>query len=164
VIVAVPAWSVQELLPGISAPDQFAPIVNVHFRIEGARQPLYREPLIGMVGSVTHWVFVRDDIASVTVSAAGALTGKPNADIAATVWPEVAAALELPADTPNRARVTKEHRATFLATPGQLAKRPKPLTRFENVVLAGEWVDNGLPTTIEGAIRSGQLAAALAAG
>jgi squalene-associated FAD-dependent desaturase len=164
VIVAVPAWSVQELLPGISAPDQFAPIVNVHFRIEGARQPLYREPLIGMVGSVTHWVFVRDDIASVTVSAAGALTGKPNADIAATVWPEVAAALELPAETPHRARVTKEHRATFLATPGQLAKRPKPLTRLENVVLAGEWVDNGLPTTIEGAIRSGQLAAALAAG
>lgn len=164
VIVAVPAWSVRELLPNVSAPDAFAPIVNVHFRIEGARQPLYREPLIGMVGSVAHWIFVRDDIASVTVSAAGALSGEPNALIAATIWPEVAAALELPADTPHRARVTKEHRATFLATPAQLAKRPKPSTGLSNVALAGEWVDNGLPTTIEGAIRSGQRAAALISG
>jgi squalene-associated FAD-dependent desaturase len=164
VIVAVPAWSVQELIPGVSAPDAFAPIVNVHFRIETARRPLYREPLIGLVGSVTHWVFVRDDIASVTVSAAGALSGKPNAGIAATVWPEVAAALELPVETAHRARVTKEHRATFLATPAQLAKRPKPQTGLANAVLAGEWVDNGLPTTIEGAIRSGQFAASLAAG
>lgn len=164
VIVAVPAWSVRELLPDVSAPDAFAPIVNVHFRIEGARQPLYREPLIGMVGSVAHWIFVRDDIASVTVSAAGALSGEPNALIAATIWPEVAAALELRVDTPHRVRVTKEHRATFLATPAQLAKRPKPSTGLANVALAGEWVDNGLPTTIEGAIRSGQRAAALISG
>ncbi|MFO1091653.1 MAG: hydroxysqualene dehydroxylase HpnE [Hyphomicrobiales bacterium] len=161
VVVAVPAWTVQELLPDVSAPDEFAPIVNVHFRIEGVRQPLMQEPLLGMVGSTTHWVFIRDDIASVTVSAAGALTQKPNADIAAEIWPEVAAALSLPLETAHKARVTKEHRATFLATPAQLAKRPKPKTPLANVVLAGEWVDTGLPTTIEGAIRSGQTAAGL---
>jgi uncharacterized protein with NAD-binding domain and iron-sulfur cluster len=60
-----------------------------------------------------------------------------------------------------KVRVIKEHRATFLATPEQNARRPGAKTALSNLLLAGEWIDTGLPTTIEGAIRSGQAAAAM---
>lgn len=56
----------------------------------------------------------------------------------------------------------KEKRATFAATPEQNAKRPTAETRWKNLTLAGDWVQTGLPATIEGALRSGEHAADLA--
>ena len=58
-------------------------------------------------------------------------------------------------------QIVKERRATFAATPEQVAKRPKAATRWRNLALAGDWTDTGLPATIEGAIRSGHKAAEL---
>jgi uncharacterized protein with NAD-binding domain and iron-sulfur cluster len=43
-----------------------------------------------------------------------------------------------------------------------VARRPGTKTKFENLLLAGDWVDTGLPATIEGAIRSGGMAADVA--
>ena len=159
VILAVAAWNIGELLPEIVAPNLFAPIVNLHFRVEGGTLPLLEVPLLGMVGSTAQWLFVRNDIASVTVSAALSLVEEANPAIAERIWPEVATALGRPGTAMPRARVIKERRASFLATPEQLARRPGPRTAYRNLVLAGEWVDTGLPTTIEGAIRSGHSAA-----
>jgi uncharacterized protein with NAD-binding domain and iron-sulfur cluster len=56
----------------------------------------------------------------------------------------------------------KEKRATFAATPEQERKRPGSVTSWSNLFLAGDWIDTGLPATIEGAVRSGQRAAQLA--
>jgi uncharacterized protein with NAD-binding domain and iron-sulfur cluster len=61
-------------------------------------------------------------------------------------------------------QVVKERRATFAATPEQEAKRPGAKTRWENLYLAGDWTDTGLPACIEGAVRSGRRAAELALG
>jgi hydroxysqualene dehydroxylase len=58
-------------------------------------------------------------------------------------------------------QIVKEKRATFAATPAQDAKRPVSRTRWANVVLAGDWVQTGLPATIEGAVRSGYKAASI---
>ena len=60
-------------------------------------------------------------------------------------------------------RIVKEKRATFAATPEQDAKRPSARTSWSNVFLAGDWVQTGLPATIEGAVRSGYEAARLVA-
>ncbi len=74
----------------------------------------------------------------------------------------MAAATGLPPELPPW-QIVRERRATFAATPAQDARRPGPGTRWSNLVLAGDWTDTGLPATIEGAIRSGQRAAALVA-
>jgi squalene-associated FAD-dependent desaturase len=161
VVSAVPAWMVHTLLgEEISRPDSFAPIVNVHFRVEQPRIPLMKHRLLGMLNSLSHWLFVRDDVASVTISSGDTAAAMDTEDLLAAVWREIAAEIgQDPEKRPARARVLKERRATFLGTPCQLAKRPSPSTKWRNLVVAGDWVDNGLPSTIEGSIRSGQTAA-----
>ena len=160
-VLATPPWTAAELSPGLTVPDAFAPIVNVHFRVNGALGPLASTPVLGLVGGTAQWLFVRDDVVSVTVSAALALAERPAPDIAAIVWPEVARALDRTPDDMPPVRVVKERRATFLASPAQIARRPAPQTSLRNLVLAGDYTDTGLPATIEGAIRSGRAAARL---
>jgi uncharacterized protein with NAD-binding domain and iron-sulfur cluster len=58
-------------------------------------------------------------------------------------------------------QIVKERRATFSATPGQDSKRPPAATDWQNLVLAGDWTQTGLPATLEGAVRSGNAAADL---
>ncbi|HEX3692998.1 MAG TPA: FAD-dependent oxidoreductase [Solirubrobacteraceae bacterium] len=55
--------------------------------------------------------------------------------------------------------VSREHAATFKATPGVDALRPPTRTRVEGLVLAGAWTRTGWPATLEGAVRSGHAAA-----
>jgi uncharacterized protein with NAD-binding domain and iron-sulfur cluster len=56
--------------------------------------------------------------------------------------------------------VTREPRATFWQGPGSGALRPGTATSVPGIVLAGSWTDTGWPDTMEGAVRSGQNAAA----
>jgi uncharacterized protein with NAD-binding domain and iron-sulfur cluster len=67
----------------------------------------------------------------------------------------------LPKDPLPPWQIVRERRATFAATPEQDGKRPGAATSWRNLVLAGDWTNTGLPATIEGAIRSGNRAAAL---
>ena len=156
VILATPPWIAQELLPGLVVPDAFQAIVNVHFHLDAPRAPGF----IGLVGGVAEWVFTKPGHASVTISAANRLVDEPAESLAATTWQNVRAALNLPAPMPVW-RVVKERRASFAATQAQEARRPAARTRWQNLALAGDWTATGLPATIEGAIRSGQTAAAL---
>ncbi len=58
-----------------------------------------------------------------------------------------------------KARVIKEVRATFMPAPGLEPARPGAATNFANLFLAGDWTRTGWPSTMEGAVRSGYLAA-----
>ncbi len=55
--------------------------------------------------------------------------------------------------------MVKEVRATFSAAPGLEDVRPTTKTAFSNLFLAGDWTRSGWPATMEGAVRSGYLAA-----
>jgi uncharacterized protein with NAD-binding domain and iron-sulfur cluster len=57
-----------------------------------------------------------------------------------------------------RASVVRERRATFSLAPGQ-PRRPGTKTPVAGLVLAGDWIETGLPATIEGAALSGRHAA-----
>jgi squalene-associated FAD-dependent desaturase len=58
-----------------------------------------------------------------------------------------------------KATVIKEVNATFSPTPGIDRYRPKSQTPWPRVFLAGDWTATGWPATMEGAVRSGYLAA-----
>ncbi|WP_292533353.1 hydroxysqualene dehydroxylase HpnE [Methylocystis sp.] len=158
VVLATPPWIAQELVPGLVAPDDFRAIVNAHFKIAPPPgQPL----LIGMIGTLTEWLFAFDDRLSVTISGADRLIDEPREALAEKIWAEVSAATGLPAELPPW-QIVKEKRATFAATPAQEKRRPDAKTSWTNLWLAGDWTNTGLPATIEGSIRSGYKAAELA--
>ena len=98
---------------------------------------------------------------SVTVSGADAIVDKDREELAQIIWADVAKALQITAAMPAW-QIVKEKRATFAATPEQDARRPAAKTGWPNLFLAGDWTQTGLPATIEGALRSGETAAALA--
>jgi len=158
IILAVAPWIAQELLPGLTAPDEFRAIVNGHFRIA---PPANIEPMVGLVGGTAEWIFTFPDRISVTVSGADRLLDTDRQVLAEQLWADVAKVHALPPDLPPW-QVLKERRATFAATPDQARKRPDARTAWSNLILAGDWTDTGLPATIEGALRSGFRAADLA--
>jgi squalene-associated FAD-dependent desaturase len=154
-VLAVPPWIAAELVPGLAVPEEFEAICNLHFKckIDPGEAGFW-----GFIGGTTEWAFAKGEILSVTVSAANRYVETDNATLAETVWSELATTFGLNRQPPEH-RVVREKRATFAATPAQLARRPKTQTENNNLVLAGDWTDTGLPATIEGAIRSGNAAA-----
>ncbi len=158
VVLATPPWIAQELLPGLVAPDDFRAILNAHFKIAPPPgQPL----LLGMIGTLTEWLFAFDDRLSVTISGADRLIDESREALAEKIWTEVAAATGLPAAA-RHWQIVKEMSAVFAATPAQEKRRPDAKTRWDNLWLAGDWTKTALPATIEGSIRSGDRAAELA--
>ena len=59
----------------------------------------------------------------------------------------------------RRTRVVTEHAATFSAVPGVDCWRPPQESPLSNLFVAGDWTATGWPATMEGAVRSGYLAA-----
>ena len=157
-VLAVPPWAAQSLIPGLVAPDDFRAIVNAHFRMPA---PPGAPAILGVVGGTAEWIFAFPDRISVTVSGADAIVDKDREELARMIWADVARALAIESPMPAW-QIVKEKRATFAATPAQDARRPRARTRWKNLFLAGDWTDTGLPATIEGALRSGEAVAALA--
>lgn len=156
VVLAVPAWVAATLLPQLQVPDAFESILNIHFVV--AADP-GEAGFFGVVKGTAEWIFVKQGHVSVTISAANRMLDWPAETIAASVWADVRRVLGLGGDMPPY-RVVRERRATFAATAAQERLRPPARTWLTNLVLAGDWTATGLPATIEGAIRSGNKAAA----
>ncbi|WP_375465076.1 hydroxysqualene dehydroxylase HpnE [uncultured Methylobacterium sp.] len=155
VVLALPPWVASEMLPGLSVPRTFRSIVNAHFRMV----PKLGAPLIlGMVNALAEWLFAYPDRYSVTISGADRLLDVPREDLAKQIWSEIATVAQLAPELPSW-QIVKEKRATFAATPAEAARRAEAATAHDNLVLAGDWTATGLPSTIEGAIRSGKTAA-----
>lgn len=150
-------------LPGFTAPDAYESIINVHYRLPAsvtARGMLGKVGFVGLVGGVAEWVYLKGTILSVTVSAANRYAARDNDELIAMIWSEIRQAVgpvlvETLPETVPPVRLVCEKRATFAATPAQDRLRPQAKTSLDNLALAGDWTQTGLPSTIEGAIRSG---------
>ena len=159
VVLALPPPAAASLVPDLTVPDESHAIVNAHFRLsEPARLPA-ELPFLGLVGGTAQWLFVRGEVVSITISAADDMVDEQSDVIARKTWRDVAMALARDPDPLPPCRVVKEKRATFAQTPAQVRLRPGTRSRFANVYLAGDWIDTGLPATIESAVRSGHMAA-----
>jgi squalene-associated FAD-dependent desaturase len=98
---------------------------------------------------------------AVSVSAADSFVDRPVAELRREFLP----ALEqlLPAARTAQVAdffVTRERHATFRPAPGSARLRPPAATALPGLALAGAWTDTGWPATMEGAVRSGEAAAA----
>jgi hydroxysqualene dehydroxylase len=163
VVLATPSWVAEDLVPGLAVPQAHRAIVNAHFAVAPpAGAPL----LVGVVNGLVEWLFSYPDRLSVTISGADRLLDEPREALARRIWDEVALISGIdPGLAPKLPpwQIVREKRATFAATPVEAARRPGAATRWDNLALAGDWTATGLPSTIEGAIRSGATAAGVIA-
>ena len=155
VILATTPRVATALAPGLSAPLEFNAAITAHFAISA---PSAAPRALGVVNGAFHAMICREGRIVVTIRNAGALLEKPREALAADLWRDVAALTGL-ADATPAWRVVRQKRATFAATPEQDALRPGVETRWRNLFLAGAYVQNGSPDTLEGSIRSGAAAA-----
>jgi hydroxysqualene dehydroxylase len=157
-----PPASLQPTVDAAAAMDSL-PIVTVNIWFEDA---VMTEPFVGLIGGPMHWVFDKSAIfkeraghLSIVASGAVELASMDNAAITAAVRAQLERAL--PATAASRVLrtvVVREHRATFSLAPGG-PPRPGTNTALSGFHLAGDWIDTGLPGTIEGAVLSGRRAA-----
>ncbi len=144
-----------------------SPVVSIHLWYD---RKFLEEPFVGLLGTRTQWLFDRRAILgsegegsglSAVISAARSYIDWPASDIIAMAEEDIAACV--PAARRARllrAKVVKERHATFSPRAGSSRLRPGPRTPIPNLILGGDWTDTGLPGCIEGAVRSGERAAA----
>jgi len=175
VISAVPWFAIGELFD--QPPRELAeilqrardmascPIVTVNLWFD---RRVIDEPFVGLPGRVMQWVFDKRTVfggnashLSLVSSGAEEIVRKSNDELIAIAREELIRSLPAARDAHlMRSTVVREPRATFSLAPGQ-PRRPGTATPLDTFVLAGDWVDTGLPATIESAVRSGHLAADL---
>jgi len=154
-----------ELLKVVSRASAMAssPIVTVNLWFD---RPVLDMPFAGLPGRAMQWVFDKSAVfgngaahLSLVSSGASPLVDQTNGVLVAAAHQELLEAL--PESRPAqllRATVIREPRATFSLAPGQ-PSRPDGRTPVRGLFLAGDWLDTGLPATIESAVRSGHRAA-----
>ncbi len=157
VVLALPAWALNDLLPSIPTPTEFRSIVNAHFKIAVASKS--ETGILGLIGGHVEWIFEKPHMLSTTTSAAEKIVELQAEDLAKLLWQDIAKVYGLDAAAIPPYRIVKEKRATFAATSEQTIRRPAIAVRHTNLVVCGDWTNTGLPSTIEGAIRSGRAAA-----
>ena len=182
-ILAVPHSAVAELLPAavLESDPAFAqagklkdaPITGVHFWFD---RQVMSEPFLTALDTTTQWIFNKTALYAganedgggagggqyiqVVISASYGLLAKPRQEIIDLCLREVTRIL--PGAQGARlvkATVIKETAATFSPEPGCDAWRPGQETNISGLFLAGDWTATGWPATMEGAVRSGYLAA-----
>jgi squalene-associated FAD-dependent desaturase len=179
VVLAVPHEAAARLIPPGALPEATvagwaglgaSPIVNVHVIYD---RPVMDLPFAAAVDSPVQWVFDRTRISGLDRSSPGGAQYLAISLSAADQYVDVPAAALREQFVPALAElfpaareaqvteffVTRERRATFRQAPGTARRRPPPATNTPGLVLAGAWTATGWPDTMEGAVRSGLLAA-----
>ena len=151
-----------EKLPamGLPAPDlQHSPITGVHLWFDREITTL---PHATLLGRTMQWMFNKDRgrYLQLVVSASRDLTGLSRQEIIEIAVGDLRLFLPRVRDAKLvKAHVVKEQRATFSAAPETESLRPGTECSIPNVYLAGDWTRSGWPATMEGAVRSGYMAA-----
>jgi squalene-associated FAD-dependent desaturase len=168
VVVALPWKQAARLVPDLvpAAEDRLAgsPITAVHLWFD---RDVVDLPHAVLVGRVSQWVFRADDAAGgapgycqVVISASRGLFEGDRGRLLDAVVAELREVF--PAARAAKlvdSRIVTDPTAVLSVRPGVESARPPAQTPIENLFLAGDWTATGWPSTMEGAVRSGRLAA-----
>jgi len=174
VVAAVPWFDIGRLFVA-APPSQLAPLLSSASRMGSMPivtvnlwydRRVMDDSFVGLPGREMHWVFDKrlafgSDTSHLSLVSSGAtrLTAMGRDELTALAAAEVQEALPAARDARLlRATVVREKRATFSLAAGE-PSRPGTKTAVQGLYLAGDWIDTGLPGTIESAVVSGHLAA-----
>ena len=161
-ISALPFERVASIIPALDLDlkgFEHSPITGIHLWFD---RPITDLPHATLLDRTIQWMFNKGEGKHIqlVVSASRSLTDMPRGDVIALALKELAEFFPETAKAKlEKAHVVKEVRATFSAQPHLDARRPTARTAIANLFLAGDWTRSGWPATMEGAVRSGYLAA-----
>jgi uncharacterized protein with NAD-binding domain and iron-sulfur cluster len=123
-----------------------------------------------LVDMLSQWVFQRAETKAtdgasehyyqVVISASRHIVGRPRDEVVAEICDELRGLWPAARDAQLlRSKIVTDPLAVFSVAPGIEALRPPQVTRIPGLLLAGDWTRTGWPATMEGAVRSGYLAA-----
>jgi len=138
---------------------EHSPITGIHLWFD---RPVTELPYATLLGRTMQWFFNKSGgrYIQVVVSASRSLIDMSRQEVIDLAVRELGEFLPTVREAVlEKAHVVKEVRATFSARPGLEAVRPPARTAIPNLFLAGDWTRTGWPATMEGAVRSGYLAA-----
>ena len=160
IIVATGPQHANQLLAPLTAIEtpKFYPIATVYLQYPDNCR--LTQAMLGMSGSISQWIFDRSQqhpgLMAVVISGPGKHEKMSNHELAEHVSEEVHRYCpELPAHAID-SLVIREKRATFACTVGIEQRRSKSDTNVKGLWLAGDYVANSYPATLEGAIRNGK--------
>lgn len=161
-VLAVPFERIATIAGGLSldlTPFSHSPITGIHLWFD---RPVTDLPHATLLDRTIQWMYNKNGGKHIqlVVSASRSLTEMPREEVISLAMKELPEFFPRVAEARlERAHVVKEIRATFSATPNLSSKRPPQATPIPNLFLAGDWTSSGWPATMEGAVRSGYLAA-----
>jgi zeta-carotene desaturase len=161
-LLALPFERVGSVAPELTfdfAPFTHVPITGIHLWFDRSITDL---PHVTFLDRTIQWLYNKEDgkHIQIVVSASRSLTEMSRGDVIQLALKELAEFLPaVKLAKLERAHVVKEVRATFSAKVGLETKRPLSTTHISNLFLAGDWTKSGWPSTMEGAVRSGYMAA-----
>ena len=161
-VSALPFERLQPLIPDLPidwTAFQHSPITGIHLWFD---RPITNLPHATLLDRTIQWMFNKKEgrHIQVVVSASRSMVEMPKEAVIELALRELAEFFPAVAEAKlEKAQVIKEVRATFSARPGLEALRPTSITHLKNFFLAGDWTRSGWPATMEGAVRSGYLAA-----
>jgi hydroxysqualene dehydroxylase len=161
-LFATPPAALQHVI-AVAERLESSPIVTVNVWFN---RPVLDEDFLGLPGRAFQWVFDKRRIVgaalshlSMVSSGAEAIVALDNDAIAARALGELKAAVPAARDAGvRRVSIVRERRATFSLSP-LMPRRPALTTPVDGLLLAGDWIETGLPATIESAVVSGHAAA-----
>ncbi|HUY28312.1 MAG TPA: hydroxysqualene dehydroxylase HpnE [Candidatus Binataceae bacterium] len=145
-----------------------SPIICAHVWLD---REVTRSAFVGFIGTTTQWMFNKRKIferhgerhpgyLSFVISGARKLVDQSNEEILELVMNDACAMIPVARNAKVlKAIVLKEKQATMAPAPRSYELRPHAATPISNLFLAGDWVQTGLPATIESAVASGRAAA-----
>jgi squalene-associated FAD-dependent desaturase len=145
-----------------------SPITGVHLWFD---RIVMSEPFLTLLDSTTQWVFNKTQLygsgaeetgqyLQLVISASYSLAARSRQEIIALCLDELRDVLPASREaTLVKGTVVKEMSATFSPAPGSDRWRPAQRSSLSGLFLAGDWTLTGWPSTMEGAVRSGYLAA-----
>jgi len=136
-----------------------SPITGIHLWFD---RPVTNMPHATLLDRTIQWMFNKGEGRHIqlVVSASRSLTNSSKNEVIELALKELQDFFPRVAEAKlERAHVVKEVRATFSAACNLEDRRPGSETAISNLFLAGDWTRSGWPATMEGAVRSGYLAA-----
>jgi hypothetical protein len=136
----------------------YSSILNIYL---WQKENIFPAGFYGLIKSPVHWVFNKSTHLNIVISDADYLLAKSDDEILEIIKIELKKFFNLKPGNIIHHKIIREKRATFVPSADLLNKRPAQKTNIGNLVLAGDWVDTKLPSTIEGAVKSGRIASEL---